>query len=340
MELKQLTRELCALSGPSGFESDVSTYIADYVRPLTDEVKTDVMGTLLAVRRCGKPGAKTLLLDAHMDEVGLIVTGIRDGFLRFSTLGGVDPRILPASEVRILSDDGPVFGVIDTMPPHVLKAEDMDKAVQIDDLYIDVGMSQEEAENRIKPGTPIVYARGCAENGDGMLCGKSLDDRSCAAILMKVFEDLASRDLNVDLCLMISTQEEVGGRGAVTGAWTATPDRAIVVDVTFAKSTDGKNVVTDLGNGAAIGVGPNMNTAMTKELIRLAVEKEIPYRIEVCPGRSGTNAEEIQVSRMGVATALVSLPLRYMHTPIETVLVEDMENVRRLLVEYISSMEG
>ncbi len=340
MELTQLTKELCALAGPSGFESPVCAYLADYVRPFADEVKVDPMGTLLARRSCGKPNAKTLLLDAHMDEIGFIVTAAENGFLRFASLGGLDPRVLPAMEVRVLAPEGPIFGVIDTMPPHVLKAEDMEKATEIKDLCIDVGLTQEEAEKRIPAGTPAVSASACEDFGDGLLCGKSLDDRSCAAILVKVFEDLADKELNVDLTLMVSTQEEVGGRGAVTGAWNSVPDYAIVSDVTFAKSTDGRSVIPDVGKGAAVGVGPNMNAAFTRDMLRFAEEQDIPHVIEVCPGRSGTNAEEIQVSRCGVATALVSLPLRYMHTPTEVVSCEDMECVRRLIAGCVASMEG
>ena len=340
MELIELTKTLCALPGPSGFESPVCAYLAEYVRPFSDEVRVDPMGTLLSLRRCGRPGAKTLLLDAHMDEIGLIVTAVEDGFLRFAALGGIDPRTLPALAVRVLCPEGPMYGVVDTMPPHVLKAEDMDKVFELKDLRIDVGLKQEEAARRIPVGTPVVFAAGCAEMGEGLLCGKSLDDRSCAAILTKAYEDLSEKPIPVDLCLMISTQEEVGGRGAVTGAWNAVPDYAIVSDVTFARSTDGKTVTTELGRGAAIGVGPNMNPTLTKELVRYAEENGIAHQIEVCPGRSGTNAEEIQVSRTGVATALVSLPLRYMHTPSEVVSCEDMESVRRLVVGCVASMEG
>lgn len=340
MELKELTVQLSALAGPSGCESAVSDYIAAYVRPFADEVKIDVLGNLLAVSRCGKPGAKTMLLDAHMDEVGLVVTAIEDGFLKFSAIGGIDARILPALEVRVLAADGPLFGVIDTMPPHALKPSESDKAVDIDNLYIDVGMTQEEAEKRVTVGTPVVFGVGCEELGNGFLCGKSLDDRSCAAIQIKAFEELAGAEKNVDVVLMISTQEEVGGRGAVIGAWDSDPDYAVISDVTFDKTTDGSKVTTELGKGAAIGVGPNMNHAMTQELIRLAEELSVPYQLEVLPGRSGTNAEEIQVSRCGVATALISLPQRYMHTPREVVSCEDMESVLRLITEYVRNMEG
>ena len=340
MKLKELTKTLCTLAGPSGFENPVREFIADYVRPFSDEVKTDVMGNMLAIRRCGRQGAKTVLLDAHMDEVGLIVTAVENGFLKFSPVGGIDPRILPALEVRVLTEDGPLFGVIDTMPPHALSPADSDKAVEIDKLWIDVGLTQEEAEARVPVGTPVVYGVGCGEIGKDRLCGKSLDDRACAAIQIRAFEDLAEEKLNVDLALMISTQEEVGGRGATTGAWGIDPDYAIVSDVTFDRGTDGDRVTTKLGKGAAIGIGPNMHHAMTQELIRLAKDNGIPYQIEVCPGRSGTNAEEIQVTRFGVATLLVSLPLRYMHTPHEVVCCEDMKSVCRLITDYIRSMEG
>ena len=340
MELKELTRQLCALPGPSGYENAVSRYIAEYVRPFADEVKVDVMGNLLAVKRCGRSGAKTVLLDAHMDEVGLIVTAVENGFLKFSAIGGIDARILPALEVRVLTEDGPLFGVVDTMPPHALKPSDSDKAFDIDKLYIDVGMTQEEAEKRVPIGTPVVFGSSCEELGEELLCGKSLDDRSCAAIQIKAFEALSGAERSVDVVLMISTQEEVGGRGAITGAWLAEPDYAIVSDVTFDRETDGDSVTTRLGKGAAIGVGPNMHHAMTQELIRLAEEKEIPYQVEVCPGRSGTNAEEIQITRCGVATLLISLPLRYMHTPQELVCCRDMESVCKLITEYVRSMEG
>ncbi len=339
MELKELTKELCSLAGPSGFESAVLAYITEYVRPFADEVKTDVMGNLMAVKRCGKPGAKTLLLDAHLDEIGLIVTAAEQGFLKFSALGGVDPRMLPAREVLVLGEET-YFGVIDTMPPHALRKEEMDQSISEDKLYIDVGLSQEDAERLIPPGTPAVFAAGCEDFGKNQLCGKALDDRSCAAILLKVFEEVSGKELDTDVVLLLSAQEEVGCRGAVTGAWSIAPDYAVIVDVTFAKTPDGKDVLTEMGKGAAIGIGPNMNRTITKQLFDLAEERGIPCQPEVCPGRSGTNAEVIQVSRMGVATALVSLPIKYMHTPAETAMLDDMESICNLITAFIESAEA
>ena len=167
-----------------------------------------------------------------------------------------------------------------------------------------------------------------------------MDDRSCIAIILKAVEAQAEKNLVVDLCCLISTQEEVGLRGAVVGAWNTAPDYAIVVDVTHAKTPDAQDVLTAVGKGVAIGIGPNMNGAMTKALFSLAQEMEIPCQPEVCPGgHSGTNAAAIQISRAGVATALLSLPLKYMHTPLETARHEDMEAVQKLIVAYAESME-
>lgn len=335
MDTKELIRELSALGGPSGFEAPAAKRIAELLSPLADEVKTDRMGNVIAVKRCGVPGAKKLMLEAHMDEIGLIVTGYDKGFLRFATLGGMDSKMLPALEVRVLADK-PVYGVIDTMPPHVLTAAEMDKAFDPDKLRINVGLSEEETKARIPLGTPVVFASLCTELGETRLCGKSLDDRACVAILIRVLEAVQNEKLDMDLILLISTQEEVGGRGAVTGTFAMEPDYAVAVDVTHAHTPDAKKSDTlEMCGGAAIGVGPNMNHNITSALIGIAKEKNWPYQIEVMRGSSGTDGWEIQVSREGVSTAVVSLPLRYMHTPVEVVDVEDAENIVRLLAEFV-----
>ena len=339
MELLELTKRLSTLSGPTGFETPVFQWAADHLSPFADEIRTDALGNLMAFKRCGKPGAKTVLINAHMDEIGLIVTGAERGFLKFSNLGGVDQRMLPARDVRVLSDP-PLFGVVATMPPHILTAEEQDKAFSMDKLYIDVGLTQEEAEKIAPPGTPVVYDTGCDELGDGWLCGKALDDRACAAIVMKAFEMLSQKELPVDLCCLLSTQEEVGHRGAAVAAVNVAPDIAIVVDVTHGKTPDGKNVPCTCGKGAAVGIGPNMNGALARQLMALATEKNIPFQPEAVPGgNSGTDTEAIQISRTGVTTALISLPLKYMHTPVEVVSVRDMTAVVDLITAYVEGAE-
>ncbi|MGN1002079.1 MAG: M42 family metallopeptidase [Oscillospiraceae bacterium] len=336
MELSQLIIDLCAAPGPSGFEDAAVAAATEYLTPYVDEIKTDVMGSLVAVKRCGKPGAKSLLLEAHIDEIGLIVTGHEKGFLRFSTLGGVDARMLPAREIRLLTPE-PIYGVIAVMPPHALSHEDMEKALPIDKLYIDIGMSQEEAEAAVPVGTPAVFAGGVRRLGEGSLCGKSLDDRACAALVIKAMEELSRRSLDVDVWCLLSTQEEVGLRGATVGAYGVAPDYAIALDVTFGGQPDvPKTKTCEMGKGAAIGVGPNFNRAFTGRIIDCAKAHELPYQLEVCPGNSGTDAWAIQVSRQGVATALLSLPIRYMHSPVETMRLADGENIVALLTEFVA----
>ena len=335
METRELICELATLGAPSGFEEPAAKRIAEILAPLADEVKTDVMGNVIAVKRCGNPKARRLMLEAHMDEIGLIVTGYDKGFLRFETLGGMDPKMLPALEVRVLAEK-PCYGVIDSMPPHVLSAADMEKAFPADKLRINVGLSEEEAKARIPLGTPVVFASGCTELGATRLCGKSLDDRACVAILIKALEAVQNDKLDMDVILLVSTQEEVGGRGATTGAFAMEPDYAVAVDVTHGETPDAKKSETlKMCGGAAIGVGPNMNHNITNALIGIAKENDWPYQIEVMRGSSGTDGWEIQVSREGVSTAVVSLPLRYMHTPVEVVDLEDVENIIRLLAELV-----
>lgn len=334
MQLHETITELCSLSAPAGFEERAFERAREIVSPFADEVTTDAMGNLIAVKKSSQPNAKKLMLNAHMDEIGLIVTGYEKGFLRFSSLGGVDPRMLPARELRVLTNP-PIFGVIDTMPPHTLKPEEVDKSLDPKTLFIDVGLSEEAVRERVPLGTPVVFADVCERFADNHICGKSLDDRSCAAILLKVMENISSAELGIDVYLLISTQEELGMRGAVTGTFAIDPDYAIAVDVTHAQTPDAKKKLTmEMGKGAAIGVGPNMNRIISDRLIELSKEKEIPHQIEVLSGNSGTDAWVIQVSREGVPTGLVSLPIKYMHTPVELMDLADAEAVVRLLTAY------
>lgn len=334
MLLKEMIIDLCGLGAPSGFEDKAYAHIHELVSPFVDEIKTDSMGNLIAIKRCGKSGAKKLMFDAHMDEIGLIVTGIEKGFLRFSSIGGVDPRMLPAREIKVLTDP-PIFGVIDTMPMHVLSEEEMDKSLDAKKLYIDIGFSEEEAKLRVPLGTPAVFAGGVEELTENIICGKSLDDRACAAVIISVMEALHEKDLNVDIYCLFSTQEEVGTRGAITGTYGINPDCAVAVDVTFASTPDTKKGETmEMRKGAAIGVGPNMNRNITNALILTAKEKEIPYQLEVMSGSSGTDGWVIQVSREGVSTGVVSLPIKYMHTPVETLDLSDAAAVVNLLTEF------
>ena len=341
MEIEEILTELCTLPGPSGLEGAVAERAKTMLARYMDETWTDIMGNVIGVRRCGKPNARKLMIDAHIDEIGLVVTGIEEGFLRFASIGGSDARLLPASGVEILTDP-PRYGVIGALPPHVLKKEDTEKVTEIEHLYIDVGLTQEDAA-AIPLGTPCVLSGGVRRLNDTCLCGKAFDDRAGFSAILYAVELLAETELDVDLYVMASVQEEVGIRGAAPGAFAIAPDWCIVVDVDYAKTPDTQpfEVITELGGGVIISRGPNMNSAMTKLADKLAIEKGIKHQVGVEPGgSSGTNASAIQVSREGVATALFGIPLRYMHSPREVVSLEDIENTALLLKEMAIAVCG
>lgn len=333
MDTAELLINLSSIPGPSGFEEQAVGYVRGLLEPYMDETWIDAVGNLIGARRCGKDGAPKLMFDAHIDEIGLIITGAEEGFLRFAALGGLDARMLPASGVTILTDP-PRYGVICVMPPHVLKKEDTEKNIKIEDMFIDAGITQEEAIREIPPGTPGVMAGGARRFGENGMCGKALDDRAGIAAILLTLEMLKDTKLDVDLYVMASVQEEVGTRGAAPGVYAINPDQCLVVDVGHAKTPDTKPSEVDehLGGGVIISRGPNINAALAESAIKLARENGIAYQIDVEPGgNSGTNARAIQISREGVATAILGIPLKYMHNVREVVSLEDIESTARLL---------
>ena len=338
MDYNEILKQLCALSGPSGFEKPVALAAAELLRPYVHEVRIDRMGSVVGVRRCGRVGAPRLMLDAHLDEIGLIVTGHEKGFLRFAALGGVDPRMLPDREVLVLSRS-PMPGVVACLPPHIQSDEDMEKARTIRELTIDVGLSQEEAQRQIPVGTPIVYRTGCQPLGDHLLCGKALDDRSGFAVLLDALQRLAGMELDVDLYVVGSVQEETHSTGAITAAFGIVPQMCVAVDVTHGDSPDAaKDKIFKLGGGPVIGKGPNCTRWMTRRLERMAEYLKMDYQVEVMAGHSGTNAWPLQVSGEGVATAVLSIPLRYMHTPVEVVHTKDLSRSAQLLAAFVQNI--
>lgn len=334
MDTREILGRLSAASGPSGFEREAAALAVDLMRPFLDEANVDRFGNAVGVRLCGRPGAPRLLLDAHLDEIGLIVTGIEEGFLRFRSIGGVDPRMLPDRELTVLTQP-PILGVVACLPPHVLKAGDMKKSIPMEQLRVDIGMSQEEAERRVPVGTPMVFRSGCFDLMNGRVCGKAMDDRSCFAILLRTAELLHDKPLDVDLYLMGSTREEVGGAGAKVGTYALRPHCCVAVDVTHAKTPDNtKGRRSAIGGGPQIGMGPNMSRWMTRRMVDKAKSLGIPYDLEVMEGHTGTNGWHMQIVREGIPTSVVSLPLKYMHSPVEVLDAADMEATAALLAAF------
>ena len=235
--------------------------------------------------------------------------------------------------------DKPLYGVIACLPPHLLTADEKEKVIEIKDLFIDLGLSDEDVNKLVPVGTPGVFKGDLTELLDGSFASKALDDRLCVAVLLQVMENIKDLKLDFDVYFMASVQEEVGIRGAGPGAFAIAPDYCIAVDVTYAKQPETTTAESfKPGSGAAIAVGPNANRALTKVLMDTAKEHKIPYTTEVIPGNSGTNGWAVQVSRQGVATAMVSVPVKYMHSPIETVKLSDAEAACNLITEYIKGV--
>ena len=341
MDIKEILTELCELPGPAGFEEPVTARIKELLELYMDDVWLDTLGNVIGVRKSGKGNAAKLLFDAHIDEIGLIVTGVEEGFLRFERLGGLDARVIPACGVMILTDP-PVYGVISVLPPHIQKKEETEKVLKIEDMLIDIGMTHEEAVKRVAPGTPGVLAYGVSSIGDNLICGKALDDRVGLVSILHALELLKETKLEADLYVMASVQEEVGLRGATTGTYAIAPDYCVVIDVDHAKTPDAKAFEANekLGDGVIITRGPNMNPEFTKTVHKLAKEKDIMHQINVKSGNSGTNTRVVQISREGVATVLLGIPMKYMHSANEIASLDDIESTGKLLYETAKEISG
>ena len=323
---------LCEADGPSGYENAVSDIAASMLAPFVREVKRDPLGNVLGFLPCGKPGAPLLALDAHLDEIGFMVTGHKDGFAGIIPLCRLDPRVMPSQVVRLLTE--PVTrGVVTCLPPHV--TDKNDASVPFEELYLDLGLSQSDAERLAPAGTLCVYDSVFTDMG-GAVAGKALDDRACFVMFLRALELLKGRELNVDLVVCGTVQEEVGCRGAVAAAFGQAPDMCVAADVTHAHTPDASEDQTfKAGGGPCIGVGPTLASGISGALTETAKTLGIPYQIEVMGGNSGTNAWVYQISRGGIPCGLISLPLKYMHTPNELLLKDDLENGAKLLASYI-----
>lgn len=335
-----ITEWLCALCeapGVSGLEECAANEAEKLLKNYISDAKADVFGNVTGIRKSGKAGAKTFLLDAHIDEIGMIVTGIDDkGFLRVSNCGGVDRRLLAAQAVTVHSKQ-PLFGVVGTKPPHLMSAEEAKKVGKMEEMFIDIGMNREEAESLVSPGDRVTMRSPVEAMHGGLVCGKALDDRAGVAAILYALELLKEDDLNINIAVQFSGKEETGGQGAMIGAYAAEADYAVAVDVSFAKTPDADaNKCGELKKGAMIGYSAVLDKSMSDTLVRLAKEQSIPCQLEVMGGRStGTNADEIFTSRAGVRTGLLSIPQRYMHTPVEVIAIEDVKAVGALLAAVI-----
>jgi putative aminopeptidase FrvX len=340
VEVIPLLKQLSEADGIAGYEGPVRELLRQTWRPFVDEMREGKLGSLIALKRGTAPEPRPkLMLAAHMDEVGLMVTGFEKGFLRITWAGGTDRRVLLGLEV-IVHGRRDLPGVVATRPPHVLPEDERKKTVPWDKLFVDVGLPAEEVERLVTVGDLISVQREMVELKNRRVAGKAMDDRACVAAVTLALEQLATVRHAWDVFAVATAQEETGLKGAIAAAYGLAPDLAVALDVTFGKHPGvSESDAFPLGDGPAIGVGPNFHPGLVTRLKEVAEAHEIPYQIDPIPGRSGTDAWAIQVTREGVPTALVSVPLRYMHQPVETLAAQDVERAGRLLVAFIAGLE-
>lgn len=335
----ELLKELISISGLSGFETPAAQLIEEKWQPLTDELELSPLGSLHGLKR-GTGNGKSIMIATHMDAIGMIVKKVDGEFLRISNLGGIDIRVLPGQEVIVHTERGELPGVVIQPPAHLLPDGEADGAIALKHLLVDLGLSEREVARKVKVGDTISFATEPTELSGGLVAGHSLDNRASVAALTLCLEALQSRQHDWDIWAAATVQEELGHMGAGTSAFKIRPDLAIAVDVTFAKGPGASGwEAFELGSGPTLGWGAVNHPALFDQFKELAKKLEIPYGVEILPGRSGTDGDDLQVVAEGIPTLVVSIPLRYMHTPVEVIAVKDVQRAARLLAEFIAMLD-
>jgi len=340
---REFLTQILASPSPSGYEQPVQDVIRTYARGFADEVKTDLHGNVITVRNPQSPFR--VLLAGHCDQIGLIVQYIDDdGYIYFQSIGGWDATVLIGQRVTIWTNSGPVQGVIGRKPIHLLSEEERKAVPKLKDLWIDIGAaSKAETTQKVRIGDPITIELAERELLNNRLVASGLDDKSGAWVVIEALKRVDRQRLRVSAFAVATVQEELGLRGARTSAFGIDPHVGIAVDVTFA--TDCPNMEKKeegeikLGRGPVIYRGPNMNPKVVNRLIELAEANKIPYQLAASGKATGTDANAIQINRAGVATGLVSVPNRYMHSPVEVISLDDLDAAADLLARFVEALE-
>ena len=339
-ELLPFLKSLISTSGLSGHEAPIRELIESTWRPITDQLSVSRLGSLHGLKSgTASEPRPTILIAAHMDAIGLMVTSIQDGFLRVTEIGGLDARVLPGQLVTVHGRrDLP--GVIVQPPAHLLPSGVKDGPVPLNNLLVDVGLRPRQVNQQVRNGDLISFSQEPIQMQDETLAGRSLDNRASVAALTLCLDDLQTRVHAWDVWAVATSQEEETMGGARTSAFQIRPDLAVAVDVTWGKSPSTPDHKTfPLGKGLTLGWGPNIHPGLFESFKKVADQFEIPYALEVMPRHSGTDAFALQVAAHGVPTMVISIPLRYMHTPVEMVALKDIQRTAHLLSEFISQLD-
>jgi endoglucanase len=345
-EFAPFLKSLLSAPGLSGYEAPVAGLIEAEWRPLVDEINRSRLGSLQALKKgLGADGKRpSIMIAAHMDAIGLMVTEIVDGLLHITQIGGIDARVLPGTPVTIYGTAaGPTeefFGIIVQPSARSLPANLGDNPIGMNYLFVDIGLPHKQVLQKVRVGDLISFATPPVELAGDVISGHSLDNRVSVAALTVALQELKGKIHAWDVWAVATAQEEETLGGASTSAFGLRPDLAIAVDVTFAKGPGANDWQTfPLGKGPTLAFGPNIHPFLHKKLKDLAERLEIPFAVEVLPRHSGTDTFAMQVTAEGIPTAVIGIPLRYMHTPVEVVAYKDIQRAGRLVAEFIAALE-
>ena len=337
-------KKLLSTPSPSGFETKIQKICRDYADPYVDEIYKDVHGNQFAVRN--PKGALRVMLAGHVDEIALMINHVDDkGYLGFVAIGGIDASVLDGQRVDIHTEKGALAGVIGRRAIHLTDEADRGKPLVLHKLWIDIGAkNKKEAQQHVAIGDPATIAVGHLALLNGRMVARAMDDRIGAFVILEAMRLIAGKKIDCAVYCVTTVQEEIGLRGAATSAYGCNPHMGIAVDVSHATDhpdCDSKRFgFFELDAGPMISRGPNINPKLAGQLVAVAKKKKIPYQMEAAPRGTGTDANAIQLSRGGVATALISVPNRYMHSPVEMISLKDAENCAKLIAEWILTVRA
>ncbi len=336
MEIKKLLTDLCSQMSVVGFEYRDEEKLTELLSPYFDEHIYDSVNNHLFVKKCGLENAKRLFIDVHYDEVGLMVKGItEDGHLRVCAMGGVDARIFPASEVVVYGKET-LPGIVLMKPRALMTADEKGKLIPVTELLVDTGLTKTEAEELTPIGTAVGYEPVYTELCGGYIAGKGMDDKCCAVPVIAAVAALDMNEIDCDIYFSFSAREEVCHRAVSAACYRIRPDAAIVIDVGFGYAPEGKKPGdADMKGGAIVSLSPILDQELTDLVLKVAKEKEIPCQPVVEGASTGTHADSIVYAAGGVPTALLGVPLWFMHTANETVALEDLKLTAKLLASVI-----
>lgn len=338
MTAEEFLRQVTAIPGVTGNERPAAEYIAEAFRPYADEVRITPLNSVIAHKK--GPGPKVMIC-AHLDEIGMMVSKIEeDGCLRLQRVGGVDPRVLPGMRVRVCAQEGVLLGVVGATPPHLLREAERKSNYTFDNLFVDLGMDADQVRRRVRVGDTVCFEARYAALRNGRIATKTADDRACVAIMLEAAKRLQSLRHGADLYFVATCQEEIGSYGALTAGFEVNPDYGVAFDVCHAHTPGAPANSTSSIDSLVASKGPYIQPFLVKKLEEAAKNNGIGLQIAIDNRDTATDADELGTVRAGVPTVLLSLPIKYMHTNVETLDLHALTEGARLLAHYLADVSA